>query len=122
MIQLAACLSALGVGLGAFGAHGLADLLESTGRTDTFEIAVKYQFYHAFALLGCALLARQYPAQNDWKRAALLFIIGIFIFSGSLYVLSLTGVTWVGAITPLGGVAFIVGWGWMIRGASKIIV
>lgn len=120
MIQLAAGLGAMGVGLGAFGAHGLAEILESTGRTDTFETAVKYQFYHGLAILGCGILAHQYPKLADWKWASWFFLLGIIVFSGSLYVLSLTGVTWLGAITPLGGVAFLVGWGWLVRGASKI--
>ncbi|MCC5939038.1 MAG: DUF423 domain-containing protein [Lunatimonas sp.] len=120
MIQLAATLGAMSVGIGAFGAHGLADILESTGRTETFETAVKYQFYHGLAILGCAILSHQYPGRSDWKWAARLFLVGIIVFSGSLYVLSLTGVTWLGAITPLGGLAFLMGWGWMARGASKL--
>ena len=110
IIQTGAVFGALAVGIGAFGAHGLADLLEASGRSDTFETAVKYHFYHAIALVLLGIIAHQ-PYKQKWLRwSAYAFAAGIFIFSGSLYVLSLTGVTWLGAITPIGGVAFIAGW------------
>ncbi len=101
---------ALAVGLGAFGAHGLEPLLIQNGRLDTFETAVSYHFYHTLGLLGLGILALIKP---DWKGlnlAAWGMFLGILVFSGSLYILCLTGITWLGAITPIGGVGFILGW------------
>lgn len=110
-IVMAAGLSgALAVGLGAFGAHGLADILAQTGRTETFETAVSYHFYHTLALALVGLLALLKPEWKSLKFVTWSFVLGILIFSGSLYTLSLTGITWWGAITPLGGVGFIMGW------------
>jgi uncharacterized membrane protein YgdD (TMEM256/DUF423 family) len=110
ILQLAGISGALAVGLGAFGAHSLEALLIQNGRLDTFQTAVNYHFYHTLALLGIGILASVKP---DWKGiafAAWSMVLGILIFSGSLYVLSLTGISWLGAITPLGGLAFILGW------------
>lgn len=101
---------ALAVGLGAFGAHGLEPLLIQNGRLDTFETAVSYHFYHTLGLLGLGILALIKP---DWKGLSLAawgMFLGILVFSGSLYILCLTGITWLGAITPIGGVGFILGW------------
>ena len=108
-ISIAAIMGALAVGIGAFGAHGLKAVLETTERTETFETAVKYHFYHALVLLVLAIWMRK-EALKPLKLSFYFFVAGIFIFSGSLYVLSLTGITWLGAITPLGGLAFITGW------------
>ena len=119
IIQLAAILGACAVGIGAFGAHGLKEILTETGRSETFETGVKYHFYHAIAILLIGILALVKP---EWKKldlAAILMAVGILIFSGSLYVLSLTGITWLGAITPLGGVAFIAGWILVVAAASQ---
>jgi len=110
ILQLAGISGVLAVGLGAFGAHSLETLLIQNGRLDTFQTAVNYHFYHTLALLGIGILAKVKP---DWKGisfAAWSMVLGILIFSGSLYVLSLTGITWLGAITPLGGLSFILGW------------
>jgi uncharacterized membrane protein YgdD (TMEM256/DUF423 family) len=110
IIKTAAIFGAIAVGIGAFGAHGLKPMLEASGRLETFETAVKYHFYHSLALFGLGILVMIKP---EWKSFGLSFwgfTIGILIFSGSLYVLCLTGITWLGAITPLGGVAFILGW------------
>jgi len=110
ILQLAGISGVLAVGLGAFGAHSLEALLIQNGRLDTFQTAVNYHFYHTLALLGIGILAKVKP---DWKGisfAAWSMVLGILIFSGSLYVLSLTGITWLGAITPLGGLSFILGW------------
>nr|WP_071594878.1 DUF423 domain-containing protein [Pontibacter roseus] len=95
--------------IGAFGAHALSSLLQASNRVDTFETAVKYQMYHTLALLavGLLLFRVEHPAL---QVAAWAFFIGILIFSGSLYTLCLTGITWLGAITPIGGTALIVGW------------
>ena len=97
------------VAIGAFGAHSLRPLLEENARTETFELAVRYQFYHSFALVFCGVLMYHFPSRN-LNRASLCFSIGIVIFSGSLYVLSLSGLRVLGAITPLGGLLFIAGW------------
>ena len=99
----------LGVMIGAFGAHALKPALEATGRLETFETAVKYQFYHALALLAVALMMDRFTAKT-LHYAALLFVLGILFFSGSLYVLCATGIGVLGAVTPLGGVLFIAGW------------
>jgi len=119
IIQTAAILGALAVGIGAFGAHGLKEILAETGRAETFETAVKYHFYHSLAIFLIGLLAIVKPEWKKLTTAAILMVVGILIFSGSLYVLSLTGITWLGAITPLGGVAFIAGWVLVFVAASK---
>ncbi|HLT07757.1 MAG TPA: DUF423 domain-containing protein [Cyclobacteriaceae bacterium] len=118
-IQLAAAFGALAVGIGAFGAHGLEPLLEMHNRVETFETAVKYHFYHSLALLLVGVLIAYGQEQKALKISAVSFVVGIFIFSGSLYLLSLTNTTWLGAITPIGGVAFIVGWGSLAIGVGK---
>lgn len=103
-----ALLLAMAVAIGAFGAHGLKELLLQYNRLDTFETGVKYHFYHAFGIILCAILARQFEV--NLRLTGWLFMGGIVLFSGSLYILCLTNITWLGAITPLGGVAFISGW------------
>lgn len=110
ILQLAGLSGALAVGLGAFGAHSLEALLIQNGRLDTFQTAVNYHFYHTLALLGIGILATIKPKWKGTAFSAWCMVLGILIFSGSLYVLSLTGITWLGAITPLGGLAFILGW------------
>jgi len=110
ILQLAGISGALAVGLGAFGAHSLEALLIQNGRLDTFQTAVNYHFYHTLALLGIGVLATVKPNWKGISFAAWSMVLGILIFSGSLYVLCLTGITWLGAITPLGGLAFILGW------------
>ncbi len=108
-IILGALVGGLAVGLGAFGAHALKDILLQTNRTDTYELAVEYQFYHALAiLLLAALVDNINPGLASWAR--LCFALGSLIFCGSLYILSLSGVTIWGAVTPIGGVLFIAGW------------
>lgn len=110
ILVLAGLSGALAVGLGAFGAHSLEPLLIKNGRLDTFETAVSYHFYHVIALFGIGLLSMIKPKWKFLRFSAWCMILGILIFSGSLYVLSLSGITWLGAITPLGGVGFILGW------------
>ncbi len=102
---ISACIS---VAAGAFGAHGLRGRLEPPALA-IFETAARYQMYHALALFAVAWAVTRWP--GPWAvRAGWLFVIGTVIFSGSLYALSLTGVRWLGAITPLGGLAFLTGW------------
>ena len=107
-LSLGAISGALGVILGAFGAHGLHDKL-SEKMMKTWQTAVEYQFYHTFALLVIGLLAHKFPSgllsASGWS-----FTVGILLFSGSLYALSLSGISKLGAITPIGGLFFIAGW------------
>jgi uncharacterized membrane protein YgdD (TMEM256/DUF423 family) len=108
----------LAVALGAFAAHALKSRVEPADLV-IFETGVRYQMYHALALVLLALVAARQP--DPWlARAGWLFVLGIALFSGSLYLLVLTGARWWGAVTPFGGVAFLAGWlafGWgVIRG------
>ncbi|MEE8612913.1 MAG: DUF423 domain-containing protein [Nitrospirales bacterium] len=98
----------IAVVLGAFGAHGLKGRL-TTEMLNAFEVGVRYQIYHALALLAVAWAFSRWP-RAEVTAAGWLFVAGTIIFSGSLYFLSLTGVRWIGAITPIGGVAFLLGW------------
>ncbi|WP_080056816.1 DUF423 domain-containing protein [Spirosoma aerolatum] len=113
-LQSGALLGVLGVALGAFGAHALRTMLDTSGRTATFETAVKYQFYHALALVLVGLLMHAFGSNPSTMKllnwAGYSFLGGVLIFSGSLYILCFTGITWLGAITPLGGLAMIAGW------------
>ncbi|TVT86564.1 DUF423 domain-containing protein [Pseudomonas sp. H3(2019)] len=107
-LMLAAFFGFTGVGLGAFAAHGLKDRL-SAEYLAIFHTGVTYQLVHTLALLGVALLAAQIPGRLiTW--AGVSFAIGILLFSGSLYLLTLTGVSKLGIVTPFGGLAFLVGW------------
>lgn len=99
----------LAVLLGAFGAHALKKQL-SADMLSIFQTGVQYHFYHALGLLAVGLVATQIPESSALKYSGWLMFIGILIFSGSLYLLSISGVRWLGAITPIGGVAFITGW------------
>lgn len=98
----------LGVLLGAFGAHLLKQRLDPE-MLGVFEVGVRYQMYHAFALIVLAWVLPQWAGPAG-MMAGWFFIAGTVIFSGSLYLLSITGVRWLGAITPVGGLAFLVGW------------
>jgi uncharacterized membrane protein YgdD (TMEM256/DUF423 family) len=106
----------IGVALGAFGAHALKGRLDPD-LLATFEVGVRYQMYHAFALLAVGW------AQTRWRGKVLnasgwLFVAGTVIFSGSLYALSLSGMRWLGAVAPVGGIALLAGWlclAWAVR-------
>ncbi|HEX7242148.1 MAG TPA: DUF423 domain-containing protein [Longimicrobiaceae bacterium] len=103
------CLFALAaVGAGAFGAHALRARL-APDLLAVFETGARYQMYHALALLAVAWAVERWPGGSA-AAAGWAFTAGIVVFSGSLYVLALTGVRWLGAVTPLGGVAFLAGW------------
>jgi len=105
--------------IGAFAAHGLKHVLD-TYHLGLFETAVRYQMYHAIALLIVGVISTIPQFSLRWlKLAAFGFILGIALFSGSLYLLALSGIKWLGAITPLGGVAFIFGWMALIVAALK---
>jgi uncharacterized membrane protein YgdD (TMEM256/DUF423 family) len=107
----------LGVALGAFAAHGLKSRL-GPELLATFEIGVRYQMYHALALLAVAWAHGRWPG-TVLTAGGWLFVAGTVIFSGSLYLLSLTGVRWLGAITPFGGLAFLAGWLCLAWAASR---
>ena len=100
---------AIAVLLGAFGAHALRDGVPAESLA-TFETAVRYQMYHAFALIAVAVAASRWPDSALVGVAGWLFVAGTVIFSGSLYLLVVSGARWLGALTPLGGVALIAGW------------
>ena len=108
----------VGVALGAFGAHGLRSRL-SAEMLAVFETGVRYQMYHAFAILVVALAAARL---DGWliRAAGWLFTAGIVLFSGSLYALALGGVTALGMVTPLGGLAFLAGWACLIVAALRV--
>lgn len=115
MLTLGAASGFLSVALGAFGAHGLKHRV-GAGLLAIFHTGVDYQAMHALALLACGLLALHRPSRT-LSAAAWGFAVGTVIFSGSLYVLTLTGLRWLGAITPLGGTAFLIGWGCLVYAA-----
>jgi len=106
--RAAALAGLLAVALGAFGAHGLKDILARNGTTAIWEKAVFYHFIHAVMLF---VLASRVPfARGPWWS----FLAGIAVFSGSLYLLALTNARWLGAVTPLGGISLLVGWAWLM--------
>ncbi len=106
-IQFAALLGFLGVALGAFGAHGLEDTLKAHGTIETWKTASQYHLIHAVVLLVLGLFStNEGPARYAWRS----LMLGVVIFSGSLYILSVTGVRWLGAITPIGGLLMLIGW------------
>jgi len=113
-LRIAACFGFLAVALGAFGAHGLREgwqaalsVAEAAKRLEVWQTAVFYHLTHAIGLVVLALTGRYVWAWRCW-------VVGIILFSGSLYLLGLTGIKWLGAVTPLGGVAFLVGWGMLV--------
>jgi uncharacterized membrane protein YgdD (TMEM256/DUF423 family) len=115
---LGSLLAGLSVALGAFGAHALrarltADLLAN------FETGARYQMYHGLALLAAAWAITRWPGSSLPIAAGWLFVAGVVLFSGSLYLLSLTGQRWLGAVTPFGGLAFLAGWVCLVVAAAR---
>ena len=108
----------IGVAAGAFGAHGLRGRI-GTDMLAIFEVGVRYQMYHAFALIITAWVWTKWPSSMV-IAAGWCFAVGTVLFSGSLYVLSLTGTKWLGAVTPVGGVAFLAGWLFLALAALRI--
>jgi len=108
-----ALLGALGVALGAFGAHALKPMLTASGRLEAYELAVRYEFYHALALLLTGVL-QQFITSNYIKIASLFFLLGTVVFSGSLYLLSISNNTLFAMATPIGGAVLILGWVFLI--------
>ena len=113
LFRIAAALCFVAVALGAFGAHGLRSTLEAHGMLDVWNKAVFYHFIHAIALLVLAL----YGTLN--RGACVLLLIGILLFSGSLYLLALTNLRWLGAVTPFGGLCFLAGWAWLVVASPR---
>jgi uncharacterized membrane protein YgdD (TMEM256/DUF423 family) len=108
LFRIAAVLCFLSVAMGAFGAHSLKSTLELHGMLDVWNKAVLYHFVHAIVLLVLAL----YGASN--RGAWWLLFMGILVFSGSLYLMALTNLRWLGVVTPFGGLCFLAGWAWLI--------
>lgn len=119
-ITLASLSGMLAVVFGAFGAHGLRNRLDDY-LMGVFETAVQYHFYHALALLAVGVIALGQPQTAMLRSAGWLFVVGTLVFSGSLYLLALTGAKWLGAVTPLGGLAFIAGWGCLAAAGWKLL-
>ncbi len=128
VISLAALLAAAAVALGAYSAHGLEKHLQSAGyeasltkRLDWFASGVQYQMYHALALALVGLMATGETASGGLRVAAIAFVLGIVLFSGSLYVMTLAPDEWrkLGAVVPLGGLSFIIGWLSLARAAWR---
>lgn len=120
-ITLASLSGMFAVIFGAFGAHALKGKLDDQA-IKIFETAVQYHFYHSFALLMVGVIALSQPQTVLLKSSGWLFVVGILVFSGSLYLLSLTGVRWLGAITPLGGLTLIAGWACLAATSWKLLV
>ena len=109
----------LAVAIGAFGAHGLSTYFEDhPDLEDNYHTAVLYQMFHVVGLVAVAWVASRWD-QAVFMWAGYAFIVGILLFSGSLYILSLTGIRWLGAITPLGGLSFLIGWALLAIGVWR---
>jgi len=117
IIMIAAAFLALAVAFGAFGAHALKEQL-SAEMLQTWKTAVDYHFYHALGLLLIGVLSFYMPS-SMLKWSAILLVAGVVLFSGSLYAMALSGIRWLGAITPIGGLSFIAGWIVLLLAAWK---
>jgi uncharacterized membrane protein YgdD (TMEM256/DUF423 family) len=113
--RAAAVFAFLGIALGAFGAHGLEERLTALGHAETWKTATLYHLIHALALLWLSTAG----LQKGLRAVLIAWVAGITIFSGSLYLLSVTGISWLGAITPIGGVSLMVGWAILIWAAGR---
>lgn len=118
LYSLAALSMAIGVACGAFGAHGLRDVL-SAHDMQIWEKAVFYQLVHSLAVLVILVTPHSFVSERTATRLAVLFLIGTCVFSGTLYTLVLTNLRWLGAITPIGGSCFIAGWTLLAIGACR---
>jgi uncharacterized membrane protein YgdD (TMEM256/DUF423 family) len=117
-LLIAAINGFLAVAAGAFGAHGLQGRLDAH-HLEIFETGARYQMYHALAM-GLAALAIRGAAAGAAQAAAAFFLVGVVLFSGSLYILALTGIRGFGIVTPFGGLAFLIGWGALAWAATKV--
>jgi uncharacterized membrane protein YgdD (TMEM256/DUF423 family) len=107
----------LSVALGAFGAHALKNTIDDYGKS-IYEKAVLYQMFHTMALFAVGVM-QHFNKETSFSVAGWGFFVGIILFSGSLYLLATTGIKWLGAITPIGGVAFLFGWFWLVVSIIK---
>ena len=114
----AALFGFLSVALGALGAHSLKNVLDEYGKS-VYEKAVLYQMFHSMALLAVGVLQHLFKGIS-FSPAGFGFWVGIVLFSGSLYALAITGTKWLGAITPIGGLAFLFGWAWLLWALSRV--
>lgn len=119
LLVIAAISGFLGVALGAFGAHTLRDKLTEAAM-NTYEKAVIYQFVHTLAIFGAGILLAHFPGNGHLLRAGWAFFAGILLFSGSLYLYTLTGQKFWAMITPVGGLLFLLGWVFLLLGAFKV--
>ena len=116
-LTIAAILGGLSVALGAFGAHALEGKLTDRAQ-EIFETATRYQMYHALALMLVVVLLHQAGVAQTWLTAAgIAFIVGVLLFCGSLYAISFSGIKGFGAVAPLGGLAFLIGWSCLVVSA-----
>ncbi len=123
LVVAGAILAGVGVAAGSFGAHGLKDVLEATGRADNWETAVRYCMYHALAVLVVGLAAasgRVEAGRTPLLAAGWCFVAGTVVFSGCLAVLAVSGLRILGAIVPIGGVLFLVGWALLAVAALRL--
>jgi uncharacterized membrane protein YgdD (TMEM256/DUF423 family) len=117
LFALGSASALIAVAAGAFGAHGLRARL-TPDLLAVFETGARYQMYHAFGLMAAAWAVTRWP--GPWPvRAGWLFLVGTLLFSGSLYALALSGLRWLGAVTPLGGAAFLAGWACLLLAATR---
>lgn len=114
-----AAICLLAVAIGAFGAHAFKDILVANQRETVFELANRYQFYHGLALITIAALFQNNSSIKSLTPIASVMTLGVLIFSGSLYLLAITNLTWLGAVTPIGGTFMIIAWGLLIWRLSK---
>jgi uncharacterized membrane protein YgdD (TMEM256/DUF423 family) len=119
-LVIGAVLAGCGVAAGAFGAHALKEILDAP-MLQVFETATRYVMYHAFGLCIVSWAIDRYPGQGIAK-SGWFFLLGILLFSGSLYVVSLAGIRWMGAVTPIGGLAFMVGWILLAWGVAREVL
>lgn len=119
LLIIGALLGLLGVAFGAFGSHGLATILEADGRVDTFDTAVQYHLIHAVMLVLVVTLQSKSLSHPALQRAGYFFVVGILLFSGSLYILAIFNIGFMGAIAPIGGTCLILGWASIIWGAYR---
>jgi uncharacterized membrane protein YgdD (TMEM256/DUF423 family) len=113
-LQLAAANGFIVVVLGAFGAHGLEQFLPAAA-LDTWQTAVQYHMFHVTGLLAVSVVERLFVKSAALWWSGIAFLAGVLLFSGSLYVLAVTGVRWLGMITPIGGACFLLGWGLLFK-------
>ena len=113
-----AILGTLGVALGAFGAHALKNLLTQNGRVETYELAVRYQFYHTLAILFVGLMMEKF-SHSSMQWSSLLLLIGVLLFSGSLYIYAFTNIKSFAMVTPIGGLFLLAGWAMLVYSITR---